>query len=72
MPAAQFVLENAEQWEGSCDIRTHKSAGDSNNTEPDFRKMIIARLVERIEVGADYSVKIRLRINMKQYTGDVA
>ncbi len=34
--------------------------------------MIIARLVERIDVGTDYSVRIRLRINMKQYTGEVA
>ena len=40
-----------------------------DDTEPDVRKMIIARLVERIEVGADYSIKIRLRINMRQYTG---
>lgn len=34
--------------------------------------MIIARLVERIDVGADYSVKIRFRINMKQFTGEMA
>jgi hypothetical protein len=34
--------------------------------------MIIARLVERIDVGADYSVKIWLKINMRQYTGEVA
>nr|MCR4622893.1 hypothetical protein [Clostridiales bacterium] len=43
-----------------------------DDSQPDVRKMIIARLVERIDVGADYSVKIRLRINMRQYTGEVA
>ena len=34
--------------------------------------MIAARLVERIDIDADYSVSIRLRINMKQYTGEIA
>ena len=43
-----------------------------DDNEPDVRKMIIARLVERIDVGADYSVKIRLRINMRQYMGEEA
>ena len=33
--------------------------------------MIIARRVERIDIGADYSSSIRFRISMKQYTGDV-
>ena len=26
----------------------------------------------RIDIGADYSISIRFRISMKQYTGDVA
>ena len=34
--------------------------------------MIIARLVERIDVGADYTVNIQFRINTQQYTGEVA
>ena len=43
-----------------------------DDAEPETRRMIIARLVERIDIGADYSISIRFRISMKQYTGDVA
>lgn len=43
-----------------------------DEADPETRKMIIARLVERIDIGADYSISIRFRISMKQYTGDVA
>ena len=43
-----------------------------DEVEPETRRMIIARLVERIDIGADYSISIRFRISMKQYTGDVA
>ena len=43
-----------------------------DDAEPETRRMIIARLVERIDIGADYSISIRFQISMKQYTGDVA
>ena len=43
-----------------------------DKADPETRKMIIARLVERIDIGADYSISIRFRISMKQYTGEVA
>ena len=40
--------------------------------ETDTKKMIIARLVKRIDVGADYTINIQFRINTQQYTGEVA
>jgi len=43
-----------------------------DDAEPETRRMIIARLVERIDIGADYSISIRFRISMKQYTGEVS
>jgi len=43
-----------------------------DEADPETRKMIITRLVERIDIGADYSISIRFRISMKQYTGEVA
>lgn len=43
-----------------------------DDADSETRRMIIARLVERIDIGADYSISIRFRISMKQYTGDVA
>lgn len=43
-----------------------------DDAKPETRRMIIARPVERIDIGADYSISIRFRISMKQHTGDVA
>ena len=43
-----------------------------DEADPETRKMIISRLVERINIGTDYSISIRFRISMKQYTGEVA
>ncbi|MCR4623022.1 MAG: hypothetical protein K5663_13165 [Clostridiales bacterium] len=40
--------------------------------ETDTKKMIIPRLVKRIDVGADYTINIQFRINTQQYTGEVA
>ncbi len=36
------------------------------------KHMILARLIERIEVGRDYNVKIKYRISLEQYTKIVA
>ena len=33
---------------------------------------VIARLVDRIEIGADYAITIKFRISVRQYTGEVS
>jgi hypothetical protein len=70
---AKMEEEKEESNEARREIKELASWAEVfDDSQPDVRKMIIARLVERIDVGADYSVKIRLKINMKQYTGEVA
>ena len=36
------------------------------------KHMIIARLIERIDVGRDYDIQIKFRISVEQYTGTAA
>ena len=43
-----------------------------DEADPETKHMIIARLVERIDVGADYTIDIKFRISMKQYASYVA
>lgn len=43
-----------------------------DEADPETKHMIIARLIERIDIGADYSISIKFRISTKQYTGEVA
>ena len=70
---AKMEEEKEESKEARREIKELASWAEVfDDSQPDVRKMIIARLVERIDVSADYSVKIRLKINMKQYTGEVA
>ena len=70
---AKMEEEKEESKEARREIKELASWAEVfDDSQPDVRKMIIARLVERIDVGADYSVKIRLKINMRQYTGEVA
>ena len=70
---AKMEAEKEQSKEARREIKELVSWAEVfDDSQPDVRKMIIARLVERIEVGADYTVSIRLRINMKQYTGEVA
>ena len=38
----------------------------------DTKQMIIARLVERIEIGQGYKIMIKFRISIRQYTGEAA
>lgn len=70
---AKMEKEKAQSEEARREIGELVSWADAFD-EADFetRKMIIARLVERIDVGADYSISIRFRISVKQYTGEVA
>ncbi len=66
---AKMEEEKEESKEARREIKELASWAEVfDDSQPDVRKMIIARLVERIDVGADYSVKIRLKINMRQYT----
>ncbi len=37
-----------------------------DEADSETRKMIIARLVERIDIGADYSISIRFRISIER------
>ena len=70
--AKLFDLSSYEAAQ-KCEIGDLVSWADAfDEADPETRKMIIARLVERIDIGADYSISIRFRISMKQYTGDVA
>ena len=70
---AKMDKEKEQSKEAQCEIGDLVSWADAfDEADPETRKMIIARLVERIDIGADYSISIRFRISMKQYTGDVA
>ena len=70
---AKMDKEKEQSKEAQREIGDLVSWADAfDEADPETRKMIIARLVERIDIGADYSISIRFRISMKQYTGDVA
>ena len=47
------------------DLLSWADAFDQASVEE--KHMIIARLVERIEIGHDYEVQIKFRISVKQY-----
>ena len=71
--AAKMEHEKEQSKEARREIGDLVSWAEAfDEAEPETRRMIIARLVERIDIGADYSISIRFRISMKQYTGDVA
>ena len=70
---AKMEQEKEQSKEARREIEELVSWAEAfDDAEPETRRMIIARLVERIDIGADYSISIRFRISMKQYTGDVA
>ena len=70
---AKMEKEKAQSQEARREIGELISWADAfDEADHETRKMIIARLVERIDVGADYSINIRFRISVKQYTGEVA
>ncbi len=52
------------------DLISWADAFDEANIET--KHMIIARLIERIDVGRDYDIQIKFRISVEQYTGTAA
>ena len=75
MDDAQRKMEEEEETRkaAAAEVSSLLSWADAFDQANNATKhMIISRLIERIEVGRDYEVKIKFRISVEQYTGTAA
>ena len=75
MDEAQRKMEEEEETRkaAAAEVSSLLSWADAFDQANNATKhMIISRLIERIEVGRDYEVKIKFRISVEQYTGTAA
>ena len=70
---AKMQAEQEKAKEATKEVKELASCAEAfDDADIERKHMIIARLIERIEVGADYNINIMFRISTSQYTGEVA